>query len=575
LSRLWGPLQTIAKESRLEDEIDYKQALAEEVNEYEISEVVLLSPEEFDYEPEITESDRAAAKPIDEALSALQGYYAEDQLALNGERAFSDQEAEQAGLPASIDHRSTQGPIKSQGTRGTCVAHASVALLESFLHIPDDLSEQYVHYKFNEFIGRPQNRDQGLRTTDAAGYLARQDGRTCLEAEWPYIPLQATIDTLVSSGTYGPPAAARANQSFGYGSGAYKIIPDRGERGESIKNTRYLEALLYQGYNPVIGTWVSWDDKDNNGILDPVLDSSGKPIGEGGHAMLLVGYNRSEQYFIVKNSWGPGWGHRGYGFLHYNLVRSCFKYGFVVDQVVPEEPPTPLPSQLARAPFSTRRISRSQLRAAILFAKTSRGRYAVCEAYAGYNLLLRNLRVYNPNGSIHLERDSVVVRGTYLFDFDSARETRYDADFWWEAVRPGVNYLVPRNGATACIGFNLAHLRANQITQTELETSAVPSDELNYAVIVGRTTARRPFKILVHAKSDNRLQISYLEVYDHRGRRYRYSTNVTVPSSWTYNLDTLKMGGGKYADIWWHVISDNVGFLEHYSNARMELLWSL
>ncbi len=113
----------------------------------------------------------------------------------------------------------------------------------------------------------------------------------------------------------------------------YKIITDQGLVGESIKNTRSLEALLYKGYNIVIGTWVSWDDKDNDGILDPVLDSNGDPIGEAGHAMLVVGYNRNQQYFIVKNSWGSSWGHDGYAYLSYDLVRSCFKYGFIADKV--------------------------------------------------------------------------------------------------------------------------------------------------------------------------------------------------------------------------------------------------
>jgi len=32
----------------------------------------------------------------------------------------------------------------------------------------------------------------------------------------------------------------------------------------------------------------------------------------GGHAVLAVGYDDSSQRFIVRNSWGPGWGMGGY-----------------------------------------------------------------------------------------------------------------------------------------------------------------------------------------------------------------------------------------------------------------------
>lgn len=566
------PSEPIDKEAIAGEEVILPEdALKEEIGEDEIVDVTLISPEDFDYEPEITDDDKKAAKPIDESLSKFESYYAQDMVVM-GETATTEPEAEAAGLPPIVDHRANQSPVKNQWTRGTCVAHASMGLLESYDHIPDDLSEQCTHYKFNEFLNRPHNINSGLRTTDAAPFLARSDGRICLEADWPYIPNQSNINFMVANGTYEPPQACLNNQTFGIG--AYKIITDRGLTGESIKNTRYLESLLYQGHNIVIGTWVSWDDKDNNGILDPILDPSGAPIGRGGHAMLVVGYNRSEQYFIVKNSWGRGWGHDGYAYLHYDLVRSCFKYGFVVDSVVPSAP-TQLPRNLAQAPYSTQKISRSSLRAAILFFKTSRGRYAVCEAYAGYNLYLRNLRVYNADGSLHLERDSLVIRGTYLCDIDSARETRLDADFWWEAVSPGVNYLVPRNNASVCVAFDLAHLSASQISATALSSAPIASSDLNYAVVVGRTTANRRFKMLVHAKSGNRLQISYLELYDSRGRRYRYATNLYVPSSWTYNLDTLRVGGGQYADIWWHVISNGVGFLERYSWARTQLVWQL
>jgi hypothetical protein len=332
--------------------------------------------------------------------------------------------------------------------------------------------------------------------------------------------------------------------------------------------------LLHKGYNIVIGTWVSWDDKDNNGILDPVLDSKGNPIGMGGHAMLVVGYNRPSQYFIVKNSWGRGWGHDGYAYFHYNLIRSCFKYGFVVDKVVPEAA-TQLSRKLSQAPYETERIPRENLRAAILFMKTSRGRYAVCEAYAGDNLLLRNLRVYNPNGSLHLERDSLLIRGTYLFDIDSARETSVDADFWWQGVRPGKNYLVPRNKAAACVAFDLAALSAQEIESVTPGSAGIEDDDLNYAVIVGRTTSQRCFKMLVHAKPGNQLQISYLELFQTNGNRYFHVTDLHMQPPCTYNLDTLRAGSGRYDDIRWHVICDGTGSLESCSNASMELLWRL
>jgi C1A family cysteine protease len=563
---------TSAPETRASDDaeaIDAEMAEAEELEEIEEFEVTLISPEDFDYVPKLTKKDKDAEKEINKEMAKLSSYFNQD--TSSSDEASLDESDMVASLPNSVDHRSLQSNVKNQGGRGTCVAHASCGCLEAYSHIPDDLSEQYLHYKFNEFIGRPHNANQGLKTTNAAIYLARSDGRICEESDWPYMT-QAQINTNVAANSYAPPADATNNQDYGISS--YKIITDKGTTGDSIKNTRYLEALVYQGYNVVIGTWVSWDDRDNNGVLDPVLNSSGNPVGRGGHAMVVVGYNRSSQYFIVKNSWDAGWGHSGYAYFHYSLIRSCFKYGFVVKNPYPKTPQK-VPLYLLRAPFSTAKISRSRLRGAIVAFKTSRGKYAIAEVYAGTNLLLKNIKVYNSNGTVYTTRSSLIVRGTYLCDMDTVRETRYGADFWWEAVRPGVNYLVPRGGASACVLYDFGNLSASQISRYNMYTAPIENKRLDYGVIVGRTTANRRFKMVVDGQnSDNSLRINYLVLYNSNGTRYKYATNIKIPSSWTYNLDTLRLGG-TYADIWNHVISDGVSFLEVKRNAKMRLLWCL
>ena len=41
-------------------------------------EITLISPEDFEYEPRLTDKDRDAAKAIDAKLENLQSYYAYD-----------------------------------------------------------------------------------------------------------------------------------------------------------------------------------------------------------------------------------------------------------------------------------------------------------------------------------------------------------------------------------------------------------------------------------------------------------------------------------------------------------------
>jgi C1A family cysteine protease len=42
----------------------------------------------------------------------------------------------------------------------------------------------------------------------------------------------------------------------------------------------------------------------------------------GGHAVLLVGYNKTRKVFIARNSWGTGWGDRGYFYMPFNVVTN-------------------------------------------------------------------------------------------------------------------------------------------------------------------------------------------------------------------------------------------------------------
>ncbi len=40
----------------------------------------------------------------------------------------------------------------------------------------------------------------------------------------------------------------------------------------------------------------------------------------GGHCVLAVGYNDAHQHFILRNSWGAGWGMEGYFTLPYSYL---------------------------------------------------------------------------------------------------------------------------------------------------------------------------------------------------------------------------------------------------------------
>lgn len=64
----------------------------------------------------------------------------------------------------------------------------------------------------------------------------------------------------------------------------------------------------------------SWDNATaNNGNIDVFHPDTVR----GGHAICIVGY-RADGRFIVRNSWGTGWGDNGFGYLHPDYIAAAF-----------------------------------------------------------------------------------------------------------------------------------------------------------------------------------------------------------------------------------------------------------
>jgi len=71
----------------------------------------------------------------------------------------------------------------------------------------------------------------------------------------------------------------------------------------------------------------TWDDATNNaGNMDEYKPDTIR----GGHAVAIVGYKRDR--FIVRNSWGLGWGDKGFGYASLAYAQAAFTeaYGVAV-----------------------------------------------------------------------------------------------------------------------------------------------------------------------------------------------------------------------------------------------------
>jgi C1A family cysteine protease len=195
-----------------------------------------------------------------------------------------------------------------QGNIGSSVAQAIAAGLE-FSRRRQGLdvftpSRLFIYYIAREADGR-EKVDAGATYRTALQAVNRYGFPP--ESAWPYNT--AKLSQRPSRDAYR--AAAR------HAAIAYKRVRGRLD---------HLKACLTEGYPVLLGFPVY------NSIYRPEVAETGRvpvpPPGDpwiGGHAVMIVGYDDSEQVFIVQNSWGKNWGHDGFFYLPYAYISAHLK----------------------------------------------------------------------------------------------------------------------------------------------------------------------------------------------------------------------------------------------------------
>lgn len=236
-----------------------------------------------------------------------------------------------------IDHRDMQTPVKDQGTRATCVPFAALAQIEAKIKATEgrtvDLSEQYTNWLLMKINGKNQCNDI-IQTTNTAFHLKTHG--VCEEALFAYEDREE-VETHCSA-----EPSLQAKENARYGIADYDVLFRFGHSGPSLSNPNYIETILAQGDDIVVGLEIALIRPDDNGVFDVFLDrfrraisvtgTTGLSGSAPGHAVLVVGYDRRppQPHFIVKNSWGADKGDHGYFFLSYEYFTTYAKVGYTI-----------------------------------------------------------------------------------------------------------------------------------------------------------------------------------------------------------------------------------------------------
>ncbi|MBI5552254.1 MAG: cysteine protease [Desulfobacterales bacterium] len=264
---------------------------------------------------------RDATPDNDEVAPKLKVLGQKDSLkAMFGKMGYGKSKAK---LPTKTDLREWCSPVEDQEDLGSCTANAGVALVEYFerrafgKHI--DASRLFL-YKVT--------RNLMKETGDTGAYLRSTMGALTLfgvppEEYWPYNT--ANFDVEPPAFCYG---FAQSYQAIKY----YRLDPP----GTSAANLLLrIKTNLAAGLPSMFGftVYTSISHAEDTGKIP--YPTAGERI-EGGHAVAAVGYDDALKIknptkkdgpettgaILIRNSWGTGWGDRGYGWLPYDYITN-------------------------------------------------------------------------------------------------------------------------------------------------------------------------------------------------------------------------------------------------------------
>lgn len=213
-------------------------------------------------------------------------------------------------LPSVVDMRSQMPPVYDQGDLGSCVGNAVAGAVQFG-------RERISSYGFTPsrlFIYRHARHIEGTIEEDAGcmirdGIKTIPDKGVCPEDNgpnsWPY-----DISKFVECPPHNCWGEAWHHRAIEY---------------KRLDNTRLnnLKACLASGSPFVFGFSVF-----DSFMSDQVAETGIVPMPSvfesviGGHAVLAVGYDTKVKRFIVRNSWGPEWGDKGYFYMPFAYMTS-------------------------------------------------------------------------------------------------------------------------------------------------------------------------------------------------------------------------------------------------------------
>lgn len=232
-------------------------------------------------------------------------------------------------IPGNVDLRQWCSPIENQGSLGSCTANAAAGVVEYFekrakgKHI--DASRLFIYKTTRNLMGVTGDTGAWLRNTMGALTLT---GVTP-EKYWPYNI--ATYDNEPSAFAYAIADNYEALRYF-----CHDPI------GQNVPRSTVLARVkLYLAYGiPSMFGFYGFNSFGHSDVPGGIAFPCPGERAKWGHAIVAVGYDDNKKIkntvcnkkttgaFLIRNSWGTGWGDQGYGWLPYEYVLHGYALDF-------------------------------------------------------------------------------------------------------------------------------------------------------------------------------------------------------------------------------------------------------
>jgi len=190
-------------------------------------------------------------------------------------------------------------PVKDQKNCGSCAAFATMSCIETCFKKATGVFGDYSEQQLLDCAYGRQNGAQGCDGAQPGAYLRWAGDRRAEFASEINYPYNEAVGTCSADRVEPLDQGARITGHY---------ITHR-----SIEDEETMKSLLYEHGSVMVGIFADGNLQNyGGGIYYGCWDS---PNVKANHAVALVGYGteNGKDYWLIKNSWGTGWGENGFG----------------------------------------------------------------------------------------------------------------------------------------------------------------------------------------------------------------------------------------------------------------------